>query len=97
MTEVENPSLEEGTSIKIRPYNSDTSNDTYQEILNRKIAPNRNLLRMEVIKKRKDFNQPYKFSDAEIEKPQQFVFFKEDNLGFVKNMVMEIGYHQLYI
>lgn len=46
------------------------------EIQAKKIVPNRNLLRMEIIKKRKDFNQPYKFSDAEIEKPQQFVSFK---------------------
>jgi hypothetical protein len=41
-------------------------NDTYQEIIGKKISPTRNLLRMEILKKRKDFNQPYKFSDAEI-------------------------------
>lgn len=50
---------------------------------------------MEIVKKRKDFNQVYKFSDVEIDKPQ-FVAFKEDNLGFVKNSVMEIGYIKLY-
>lgn len=63
--------------------------------MNKKIVPNRNLLRMEIVKKRKDFNQVYKFSDVEIDKPQ-FVAFKEDNLGFVKNSVMEIGYIKLY-
>lgn len=43
--------------------------------MNKKIVPSRNLLRMEIVKKRKDFNQVYKFSDVEIDKPQ-FAGFK---------------------
>jgi hypothetical protein len=43
---------------------------------------------MEIVKKRKDFHQPYKFTDAEIDRAQIFPAFKEDNLGFVKNLVM---------
>lgn len=44
--------------------------------------------RMEIIKKRKDFNQAYKFYDVEILKPQVFANFKDDALGFIKNSVM---------
>ena len=44
------------------------------------------------MKKRKDFNQPYKFNEVDSDKNQHFLSFKDDNLGLTKNMVMEIGY-----
>lgn len=59
---------------------------------NQDISKKRAFTRMEIIKKRKDFNQAYKFYDAEILKPQIFAPFKDDNLGYIKNSVMEIGY-----
>lgn len=77
--------------IKIGQYNSKTMQETINEIESRKIKPSRNLLRMEIVKKRKDFCQPSKFSDTDIDRPQSFAFFKDDNMGFVKNNVMEIG------
>ena len=49
-------------------------------------------MRLEVVKKRKDFNQPYKFTEADSDKNHHFLAFKDDNLGLTKNMVMEIGY-----
>ena len=50
------------------------------------------MYRIEVLKKRKEFNQPYKFTDVDSDnKSAQFMAFKDDNLGFTKNNVMEIG------
>ena len=48
--------------VKIRDYNSSTAEETYQQLMEMKVAPKRNLMRLEIVKKRKDFNQPYKFT-----------------------------------
>lgn len=63
MTEVEKPNHDGAPGTKIRAYNSETSTETVNEIESKKIKPNRNLLRIEIVKKRKDFNQPFKFID----------------------------------
>jgi hypothetical protein len=51
------------------------------EIKNEKVRPNRNLLRLEFIKKRKDFEQPVKFTETDSDKNVQFIAFKEEQLG----------------
>jgi len=51
---------------------------------------------MEVIKKRKDFNQPYKFTETDSDRNAQFQVFKDDNLGLKANQVLEIGYIKLH-
>jgi hypothetical protein len=38
-------------------------------------------LRLEFIKKRKDFNQPVKFTETDSDKNAQFLTFKDDQLG----------------
>ncbi len=43
---------------------------------------------MQIKKKRKDFNQTYKFMDNEILNPMQFAAFKDDSLGLIKKMVV---------
>ena len=62
MIEAENPMDSDPNLVKIRSYNSSTAEETYQQIMETKVAPKRNLMRLEIIKKRKDFNQPYKFT-----------------------------------
>ncbi len=56
-----------------------------------KVKSKRNLLKIEFIKKRKDFNQPVKFTDTDSDRNPQFQSFKDDNLGLKENKVMEIG------
>lgn len=93
MTEVENPHEEQQEQLmQAGTYSSNTADETIREILNSKVTPSRNLMRLEVVKKRKDFNQPYKFTEADSDKNHHFFAFKDDNLGLTKNMVMEIGY-----
>ena len=98
MTEVENPPPEiPEQAMEIGEYNSKSADETVQEILNSKVVPTPNLMRLEIIKKRKDFNQPYKFTEADSDKNHHFLAFKDDNLGLTKNMVMEIGYRSYII
>ena len=73
-------------------YSSSTAEDTYQEIKSQSIKPTRNLLRLEFIKKRKDFEQPVKFTYTDSDKNAQFLAFKDDQLGLREKKVMEIGY-----
>ena len=88
MNEVENPRPDaEGSPAK----HSSTSDPTIQEILAMRVAPTRNLHRLEVVKKRKDFCQPYKFNEVDSDKNFPFQAFKDDNLGLINNLVMEIG------
>ena len=46
-----------------------------------KVKSKRNLLKIEFVKKRKDFNQPFKFTDTDSDRNPQFQSFKDDNLG----------------
>ena len=74
------------------PYNSATAQETENEIQAQKVKPGRNLLRLEFIKKRKDFDQPVKFTETDSDKNVQFISFKDDQLGLREKKVMEIGY-----
>jgi len=89
MTEVERHP--DHLSIKVGHYNSNTANDTELEIKTQTIRPTRNLLRLEFIKKRKDFEQPVKFTETDSDKNAQFLAFKDDQLGLREKKVMEIG------
>ena len=64
--------FEEDTSWKARPYHSSTMEDTLKEISLTKVTSNKPLLRMQFIKKRKDFGQPYKFTENDTEKTLEF-------------------------
>lgn len=88
MTEVE-PTPE--MVVKLGVYKSATAEQTEAEIRASKIKPTRNLLRLEFIKKRKDFNQPVKFTETDSDKNVQFLSFKDDQLGLREKKVMEIG------
>jgi hypothetical protein len=70
---------------------SATKDLTELEIKSLKVKPTRSLLRLEFIKKRKDFNQPVKFTETDSDRNAQFQTFKDDNLGLKENKVMEIG------
>lgn len=61
---------------------------TELEIKSLKVKPNRSLLRLEFIKKRKDFNQPVKFTETDSDKNVQFQTFKDDLLGLKETKVM---------
>ena len=78
--------------MTIGTYSSGTAQDTEDEIKQRKIKPSRNLLRLEFIKKRKDFDQPVKFTETDSDKNVQFIAFKDDQLGLREKKVMELGY-----
>lgn len=67
--------------VKIRPYQSATAFETELEIKSMKVKSKRNLLKIEFIKKRKDFNQPVKFTDTDSDRNPQFQSFKDENLG----------------
>lgn len=55
------------------------------------VRPTRNLLRLQFIKKRKDFSQPVKFAETDSDKNVQFLAFKDEQLGLREKRVMEIG------
>lgn len=46
-----------------------------------KMRSKRNLLKLEFIKKRRDFNQPLKFTETDSDRNPQFQSFKDDGLG----------------
>lgn len=95
MAEVESPPIEQ--IVLPRPYQSEYAEATEKEIMRQKVSDKRNRLRMQFIKKRKDFHQPVKFTETDSDRNSQFQTFKDDLLGLKENKVMEIGYLQLYI
>ena len=92
--------VEEGKDplkMNIRPYNSASAQETEDDIKAQRIKPGRNLLRLEFIKKRKDFDQPVKFTETDSDKNVQFISFKDDVLGLRQKNVLEIGYISIYV
>ena len=83
--------------LEVGSYNSGTAQETEDEILAQMVKPTRNRLRLEFIKKRKDFDQPVKFTETDSDKNVQFISFKDDQLGLREKKVMEIGYIKLYL
>lgn len=77
--------------IKVGTYSSATAEETEASIKNEKVKSSRNLLRLEFIKKRKDFEQPVKFTETDSDKNVQFISFKDDQLGLRETKVLEIG------
>lgn len=77
----EEQGLKDPLHLNVGTYNSSTAQETEMEIKNEKVRPNRNLLRLEFIKKRKDFEQPVKFTETDSDKNVQFIAFKEEQLG----------------
>jgi hypothetical protein len=53
-----------------------------------KVKAKRTLLKIEFVKKRRDFNQPVKFTDTDSDRNPQFQSFKDDSLGLKDNKVM---------
>ena len=47
-----------------------------------KVKSKRALLKLEFVKKRRDFNQPVKFTDTDSDRNPQFQSFKDESLGF---------------
>ena len=84
------PPVDEFT-LRVRPYASETAEETANEVQATKIRPSRNLMRLEFIKKRKDFNQPVKFTDTDSDKNIHFLPFKDDILQLRENKVLEVG------
>ena len=79
MTEVEHPPVQ--PTVLPRPYKSETAEETENELKGMKAANKRNRLRLEFIKKRKDFHQPVKFTETDSDRNAQFQTFKDDLLG----------------
>lgn len=84
--------LDEEEAIQPRPYNSATRDATVDEILFAKVAPTRPLMRMQFIKKRKEFNQTYKFGENDSEKPVEIKGTHADPLFQKESKVIEMGY-----
>jgi hypothetical protein len=75
-----------------RPYESETRDATTEEIQFTKVLPNRPLMRMQFIKKRKEFNQTYKFGENDSEKNIEFKGSHADPLFQKESKVIEMGY-----
>ena len=86
MTQVEN--AKDPLKLQINPYNSSTAQETEEEIIAQKVKPARNCLRLEFVKKRKDFYQPVKFTETDSDKNVQFISFKDEQLGLRQKKVM---------
>lgn len=67
--------------IRVGNYTSSSAQETETSIKNQKVKNGRNLLRLEFIKKRKDFEQVVKFTETDSDKNVQFIAFKDDQLG----------------
>lgn len=84
--------LDEEESIAPRPYESSTQDSTIDEITFTKVVPTRPLMRMQFIKKRKEFNQTYKFGENDGEKSVEFKGTHADPLFQKEMKVIEMGY-----
>jgi hypothetical protein len=89
---LEAQSMKDPLRMDIGPYQSATALETEEELRYQRVKPGRNLIRLEFIKKRKDFEQPVKFTETDSDKNVQFIAFKDDQLGLREKKVMEIGY-----
>jgi len=84
--------LEEEDALVPRPYSSETRDATIEEIHFAKVLPSRPLMRMQFIKKRKEFNQTYKFGENDSEKNIEFKGTHADPLFQKESKVIEMGY-----
>lgn len=71
------------------PYNSDSMDQTIHEIQNWQVNP-RSLIKMQLIKKRRDFGQPYKLNDTDAGEKMLEIKQVSDALFHMKKKVIDI-------
>ncbi|KAM3134985.1 hypothetical protein pb186bvf_012985 [Paramecium bursaria] len=87
----DNDDYEEEMPLEAKIWQSDTQIDTLQEIANFAV-PDRPLIKMQFIKKRKDFGGAFKFSDQETsERAGEVKTQDKDPLAQQKNKVIDMG------
>ncbi|KAM3126756.1 hypothetical protein pb186bvf_021137 [Paramecium bursaria] len=87
----DNDDYEEETPLEAKVWQSDTQIDILQEIANFTV-PDRPLIKMQFIKKKKDFGGSFKFSDQETsERAGEVKTQDKDPLAQQKNKVIDMG------